>query len=138
MAPFVSSNVSAYFSICWLRLINTLAEGISIPSSYTAHLAPLSSSKLYNEARAGKDEKSLETPYVVMFSAINLLSGDGGGLGGRCGPQVQECWEFEHPRKDAVLDKKGDFFPADICRSFSECIYQDFHRQIVITHARRN
>ncbi|KAJ3856112.1 shk1 kinase-binding protein 1 [Lentinula lateritia] len=50
-------------------------HGISIPSSYTAHLAPLSSSKLYNEARAIKAEKSLETPYVVMFQAVNLLSG---------------------------------------------------------------
>src|ERR1700754_4582897 len=77
-----------------------LAQGISIPSSYTAHLAPLSSSKLYNEARAVKDEKSLETPYVVMFQAVNLLSGDGPGLSGLCGPQVQECWEFEHPRKN--------------------------------------
>ncbi|KAJ7494686.1 PRMT5-domain-containing protein [Mycena galericulata] len=82
-------------------------EGISIPSSYTAHLAPLSSSKLYNEARAGKDEKSMETPYVVMFQAVNLLSGDGGGTNGRCGPQIQECWEFEHPRRDAVLGERG-------------------------------
>ncbi|KAJ7707762.1 PRMT5-domain-containing protein [Mycena rosella] len=83
------------------------ADGISMPSSYTAHLAPLSSSKLYNEARAGKDEKSVETPYVVMFQAVNLLSGDGGGTNGRCGPQIQECWEFEHPRRDAVLDERG-------------------------------
>ncbi|KAF8656778.1 hypothetical protein AX16_002330 [Volvariella volvacea WC 439] len=82
-------------------------NGISIPSSYTAHLAPLSSSKLYNEARAGKDEKSLETPYVVMFQAVNVLSGDGGGVQGRCGPQIQACWEFEHPRKDVVLDSRG-------------------------------
>ncbi|KAJ6531741.1 PRMT5 arginine-N-methyltransferase-domain-containing protein [Mycena capillaripes] len=83
-------------------------DGISIPSSYTAHLAPLSSSKLFNEARAGKDsEKSVETPYVVMFQAVNLLSGDGGGTNGRCGPQIQECWEFEHPRRDAVLDDRG-------------------------------
>ncbi|EFI27922.1 shk1 kinase-binding protein 1 [Coprinopsis cinerea okayama7 len=50
-------------------------DGISIPSSYTAHLAPLSSSKLYNEARSGNSEKSLETPYVVMFQAVNILSG---------------------------------------------------------------
>jgi protein arginine N-methyltransferase 5 len=83
------------------------ADGISIPSSYTAHLAPLSSSKLYNEARAGKDEKkSVETPYVVMFQAVNILSGDGGGTNGRCGPQIQECWEFEHPRRDAALDER--------------------------------
>ncbi|KAF8199579.1 shk1 kinase-binding protein 1 [Pholiota molesta] len=33
-------------------------SGISIPSSYTAHLAPLSSSKLYNEARSTKNDKS--------------------------------------------------------------------------------
>ncbi|KAJ6513332.1 PRMT5-domain-containing protein [Mycena sanguinolenta] len=82
------------------------SDGISIPSSYTAHLAPLSSSKLYNEARAGKDDKSVETPYVVMFQAVNLLSGDGGGTTGRCGPQIQECWEFEHPRRDAVVDER--------------------------------
>jgi len=81
--------------------------GISIPSSYTAHLAPLSSSKLFNEARAAKDFKSLETPYVVMFQAVNILSGDGGGLSGKCGPQIQECWEFEHPRRDPVLDARG-------------------------------
>ncbi|KAJ7035001.1 PRMT5-domain-containing protein [Mycena alexandri] len=83
------------------------SDGISIPSSYTAHLAPLQSSKLYNEARAGKEEKSVETPYVVMFQAVNLLSGDGGGTNGRCGPQIQECWEFEHPRRDAVLNERG-------------------------------
>jgi type II protein arginine methyltransferase len=62
---------------------------------------------LYNEARANSDDKSLETPYVVMFQAINFVSGDGGGLGGRCGPQIQECWEFEHPRKDAILNAQG-------------------------------
>ncbi|KAF8896284.1 PRMT5 arginine-N-methyltransferase-domain-containing protein [Infundibulicybe gibba] len=83
------------------------SNGISIPSSYTAHLAPLSSSKLYNEARTTKDEKSVETPYVVMFQAVNILSGDGGGISGSCGPQVQECWEFEHPRRDPVLDNRG-------------------------------
>lgn len=82
-----------------------LAEGISIPSSYTAHLAPLSSSKLYNEARSTKNEKSLETPYVVMFQAVNILSGT--KASGRCGPQIQECWEFEHPRRDPVLDSNG-------------------------------
>ncbi|KDQ57189.1 hypothetical protein JAAARDRAFT_35793 [Jaapia argillacea MUCL 33604] len=82
-------------------------DGISIPSSYTAHVAPLSSSKLYTEIHAGTDEKSAETPYVVMFQAINILSGDGGGLAGRCGSQVQECWEFEHPRRDPVLDSRG-------------------------------
>ncbi|KAI0033553.1 PRMT5 arginine-N-methyltransferase-domain-containing protein, partial [Vararia minispora EC-137] len=83
--------------------------GISIPASYSAHLAPLSSSKLYNEVRAGRGDrdKAAETPYVVMFQAVNILSGNGGGEAGRCGPQVQECWEFEHPRRDAVLNELG-------------------------------
>jgi hypothetical protein len=85
----------------------SLANGISIPSSYSAYLAPLSSSKLYNEVRAGKDDKGWETPYVVMFHAVNILSSQGGGDGGRCGAQVQECWEFEHPRRDVVLDNRG-------------------------------
>jgi protein arginine N-methyltransferase 5 len=84
-----------------------LANGISIPSSYSAYLAPLSSSKLYNEVRAGKEDKASETPYVVMFQAVNILSGAGGGDGGRCGAQIQECWEFEHPRRDVVLDDRG-------------------------------
>lgn len=83
-------------------------DGISIPASYTAYLAPLSSSKLYNETRVTKDEKEVETPYVVMFQAVNILSGDGGGIRGVCGPRVQECWEFEHPRRDAVLNEQGE------------------------------
>jgi protein arginine N-methyltransferase 5 len=84
------------------------ANGISIPSSYTAHLAPLSSSKLYQEARFTKSEKSLETPYVVMFQAVNILSGTKiPDCDQRYGPQVQECWEFEHPRKDVVVNAQG-------------------------------
>lgn len=87
------------------------ADGISIPSSYTAHLAPLSSSKLYNGARVTQNEKSLETPYIVMFQAVNILSGTKTTVDGRCGPQVQECWEFEHPRRDAVLNSRGTWKP---------------------------
>jgi type II protein arginine methyltransferase len=84
----------------------TLADGISIPSSYTAHLAPVSSSKLWNSAKAGKDPKSVETPYVVMFQSVNILSGDA-DASGRCGAKIQECWEFEHPRTEGMsIDKE--------------------------------
>jgi protein arginine N-methyltransferase 5 len=84
------------------------ANGISIPSSYTAHLAPLSSAKLYQEARSTKTEKSLETPYVVMLQAVNILSETKiPNLDQRYGPSVQECWEFEHPRKDVVMNAQG-------------------------------
>ena len=60
--------------------------------------------------RRRKDEKAAETPYVVMFQAVNILSGDGGGLSGKCGPRIQACWEFEHPRRDVVLNSQGEFF----------------------------
>lgn len=107
-ARFLKGMLKWFVSQAILLIVLSVADGISIPSSYTAHLAPLSSSKLYNEARSTKDLKSLETPYVVMFQAVNILSGDGGGLSGRCGSQIQECWEFEHPRKDPVLDARGE------------------------------
>jgi len=44
---------------------------------------------------------------VVMFQAVNILSGEGGGFSGKCGPKIQECWDFEHPRRDPVLDVRG-------------------------------
>ncbi|KAG8885281.1 methyltransferase protein [Tulasnella sp. 331] len=72
-------------------------DGISIPSSYTAYMSPLSSSKLFNEARGmTSDTKSMETPYVVIFQAVNELAID-----------PQECWEFEHPRRGVVVDSNG-------------------------------
>ena len=97
-----------------------IEDGISIPSSYTAYLTPISSSKLFNEAGGSKDgkdasrERSLETPYVVLPQSFNFLSedvnGSGPGLGGRCAPRVQMCWEFEHPRREAFLDSRGELF----------------------------
>ncbi len=58
---------------------------------------------------------------MVMFQQVNLLSGNptgGGGDGmsgggasgsGRCGSRIQECWSFEHPRRDMVLDTRGEY-----------------------------
>jgi protein arginine N-methyltransferase 5 len=86
-------------------LIFASANGISIPSSYTAHIAPLSSTKLFNEVRGHEDLKKSETPYVVMFNAINILGGEGGD--GNTGPRIQECWEFAHPAKNVVLNERG-------------------------------
>ena len=90
-----------------------LDDGISIPASYSAYLAPISSSKLYNEAGGSKDtsdknrEKYLETTYVVHLHAFHQLSGQGAGPSGTCGRSIQACWEFEHPRKETVVDANG-------------------------------
>ena len=101
------------FDVFVFILTSVAEDGVSIPSSYCAFLAPISTSKLFNEAGGSKDEKdasrgrSLETPYVVLPQSFNFLSGDGGAPGGKCGPKVQQCWEFEHPRKEAFLDPRG-------------------------------
>lgn len=81
-------------------------DGISIPTSYTAHLAPLASAKLHQDVMQRK-EGSAEVPYVVMMQNVNLLSGDGGGASGRCGERIQQCWQFEHPRRDLILSSTG-------------------------------
>ncbi|CAE6461671.1 unnamed protein product [Rhizoctonia solani] len=82
-------------------------EGISIPASYTAYLAPISASRLYNDPTGIlRETKGVETPYVVMLHAINMLSGGDEDKHPRCGPKIQDCWTFEHPRK-IVLDPQG-------------------------------
>lgn len=58
------------FSFFIFIFILTLVDGICIPTSYTSYIAPVQSSKLYNEVRQcrDKDKHSLahfETSYVV-------------------------------------------------------------------------
>jgi type II protein arginine methyltransferase len=55
-----------------------------------------------------KDPKHMETPYVVMFQSVNILSDDEDKVGGY--RRIQECWEFEHPKKDLVTSESGLFF----------------------------
>ncbi|KAJ3292031.1 hypothetical protein HK104_005609 [Borealophlyctis nickersoniae] len=50
-------------------------DGISIPCNYTAFVAPISSTKLFNEVSAYKDQEHMETPYVVKFRAVHELGG---------------------------------------------------------------
>lgn len=70
-----------------------LDDGISIPSSYTAYVAPLASNKLYNEVAAYKDLVHFETPYVVMFQQIRELA------------PSKAIWTFEHPNKAIPKDE---------------------------------
>jgi protein arginine N-methyltransferase 5 len=43
-----------------------------------------------------------------MLQAVNILSETKiPNLDQRYGPSVQECWEFEHPRKDVVMNAQG-------------------------------
>ncbi|XP_061587228.1 protein arginine N-methyltransferase 5 [Cololabis saira] len=68
-------------------------DGVSIPCSYTSFLAPLSSSKLYNEVRGCRErdkdpESHFETPYVVRLHNFYQLA------------DPKPCFTFTHPTKD--------------------------------------
>uniref|UniRef100_A0A3B4EDC2 Protein arginine N-methyltransferase 5 n=1 Tax=Pygocentrus nattereri TaxID=42514 RepID=A0A3B4EDC2_PYGNA len=68
-------------------------DGVSIPCSYTSFLAPLSSSKLYNEVRSCRErdkdpECHFETPYVVRLHNFHQLA------------DPKPCFTFVHPTSD--------------------------------------
>jgi protein arginine N-methyltransferase 5 len=68
--------------------------GISIPSSYTAHLTPISAPRLHADIshRAVNDSTVAETPYVVMLHAIDYAA-----ISVPDYPRFQQAWEFVHP-----------------------------------------
>ncbi|QSZ36112.1 hypothetical protein DSL72_007237 [Monilinia vaccinii-corymbosi] len=75
--------------------------GISIPSSYTAHLTPILAPRLHADIshRFSSDETATNTPYVVMFHAIDFLASPVPGH-----PQIQQAWEFSHPLPASTLN----------------------------------
>jgi protein arginine N-methyltransferase 5 len=75
-------------------------HGISIPSSYTAHLSPISTPKIHAEilARAPMEPTAFETPWVVRLFALDFVSQRVPGH-----PRFQEAWEFSHPIPDSTL-----------------------------------
>ncbi|NXF12848.1 ANM5 methyltransferase, partial [Smithornis capensis] len=73
------------------------ADGVSIPQSYTSFLAPVSSSKLYNEVRGCREhdrhpEAQFETPYVVRLHNFHQVA------------PPASCFTFTHPNADPAPD----------------------------------
>ncbi|KAF4403504.1 hypothetical protein G4B88_008150 [Cannabis sativa] len=60
-------------------------DGISIPSSYTSFIQPVTASKLYNDVKSHKDVIHFETAYVVKFHSIAKLA------------SPQPVFTFTHP-----------------------------------------
>jgi type II protein arginine methyltransferase len=73
-------------------------DGISIPSSYTSFIAPLSSSKIYGDVLSHGDAAHLETPYVVKFRAVKELA------------EPIPLWEFKHPLSGFHLERGSKCF----------------------------
>ncbi|XP_051175456.1 protein arginine N-methyltransferase 5 [Leptopilina boulardi] len=72
-------------------------SGISIPESYTSYIAPVQSSKLFNEVKQCKDKDKhplthFETPYVVHLQNKYDIA------------PTQALFTFKHPNNDPIID----------------------------------
>ncbi len=85
-----------------------LPHGISIPHSYTAHLSPISTPRLYSDisSRIANEPNGFEIPWVVRLFAIDFVAEKVPGH-----PRFQQAWEFEHPvgvlRADDFAAERG-------------------------------
>ncbi|KAI1424815.1 methyltransferase-like protein [Xylaria sp. FL1777] len=78
-------------------------HGISIPSSYTAHVSPISTPRLFadikNRQEQGGDVNAFDTPWVVRLFALDFVAARVPDHG-----RFQLAWEFEHPLPQATMD----------------------------------
>lgn len=103
--------------------------GISIPYAYTSYLAPISSSKLWNEVHSYKDLKHMETAYVVKLHNFCQLA------------KAQPCFTFLHPNMEKRIDNtryRTLSFPAPTSATihgfagyFEAMLYKDIMISIV-------
>jgi protein arginine N-methyltransferase 5 len=81
---------------CLDGIQNHLARphGISIPHSYTAHLSPISTPRLFADisSRVSGDPNAFETPWVVRLFAFDFVAQKVPDH-----PRFQQAWEFVHP-----------------------------------------
>ena len=75
-------------------------HGISIPHSYTAHMSPISTPKVYGDilARSATDATAFDTPWVVRLYALDFVCQKVPGH-----PRFQQAWEFCHPIPESTL-----------------------------------
>lgn len=88
------------------HLLNPL-HGLSIPTSYTAHMTPVAAPKLHADitGRERSEPNAADIPYVVMLQAIDFLSTEitAGPGGVTSKPVVAQAWEFTHPVPQQTL-----------------------------------
>ncbi|KAH7040657.1 protein arginine N-methyltransferase [Microdochium trichocladiopsis] len=78
-------------------------HGISIPKTYTAHLSPISTPRLFadiSQRLAGGDANAFDTPWVVRLFQLDFVAQR--GVPDR--PRFQQCWEFAHPLPQVTMD----------------------------------
>ncbi|KAI0602324.1 PRMT5 arginine-N-methyltransferase-domain-containing protein [Biscogniauxia sp. FL1348] len=77
-------------------------HGISIPSSYTAHMTPISTPRIYADIVQRKesgDATAFDTPWVVRLFAIDFVAQKVPDHA-----RFQQAWEFVHPLPQSTMD----------------------------------
>ena len=78
-------------------------HGVNIPQSYSAHITPIASPKIYGDLLSRQGSEKWELPYVVMLQQYDFLCTQGESEDVRL-PDVQETWSFSHPVSSAILE----------------------------------
>lgn len=89
-------------------------HGISIPSSYSAHLTPISTPRLHADIRtmAASNPAAFETPYVVLLHAFDNLSTTTTKGSSATAPIVKTAWSFSHPNPNiSAADDSSALIP---------------------------
>lgn len=102
--------------------------GISIPSSYTSFLQPVTTSKLYNDVKLHKDLVHFETAYVVKLHRVARLA------------PCQPVFTFTHPEYSTAKDNQryiklrfdiphdtGSAIVHGFAGYFDAILYKDIH-----------
>ncbi|CAI0395175.1 unnamed protein product [Linum tenue] len=103
-------------------------DGISIPSSYTSFIQPVTASKLYNDVKSHRDLVHFETAYVVKLHNIARLA------------PPQSVFEFTHPNNSTTKsnerykkllfelpDDTGSAMVHGFAGYFDAVLYKDVH-----------
>ncbi|GAB2286444.1 Protein arginine N-methyltransferase 5 [Dionaea muscipula] len=114
-------------------------DGISIPSSYTSFLQPITASKLYNDVKLHKDLMHFETAYVVKMHNIARLA------------PCQPVFTFSHPNfspektnqryaklKFETSNDTGSAIVHGFAGYFDATLYKDVHLGMEPTMATPN
>ncbi len=79
-------------------------HGISIPHSYTAHVSPIFTPRIFADlsARLVSDPNAFETPWVIRLFAIDFVSQK---VPGR--DRFQQAWELVHPVRLPFVEERA-------------------------------
>ncbi|MQL94125.1 hypothetical protein Taro_026774 [Colocasia esculenta] len=113
-------------------------DGISIPSSYTSFIQPVTTSKLYNDVKSHKDLEHFETAYVVRLHRVAKLAAS------------QPVFTFAHPNFSQQSNERykklhfqipsetGSAMVHGFAGYFDAVLYKDVHLGIEPTTATPN